>query len=759
MGVNPVIFASAGRRTEHFIPGVYSRSTAMPNSSGGVSASNLCIMGKSNSGKPKTLLSFSSLGEAEEVVDSALLKAIAYAFSPAPGYAPQRIFAMRVNPGTQSTCVLEKSGNPYMSVKPFLWGITANNAALSVVDGTEAGTKKIELRYNGGTDSIDNIAHAPLRIKYTGSLTNPTLTIQDNKFTVKANQTTTTRQQIVDLVYADNSIGTVDELVAALVSAGQAVTIGAAAGVDVERLESLDAVDISQPKDCRFASGIKIEYTEELDDPTVTVTDTGLSLALGGIEQQAITWTDAPTVADLVTAINNVSGFIATAIDGTMPTYLIDAANEIILTEDDTVLLSRVAFTITGSGNTPLLTIGNTETSITALVSDTVTVTLLDADFADYPLIGDLYAAIQAVPGLEVEIEDEEVDADDAARLLDWHTETPIGAGWFNVRADGFAFVEALKMFNLLDPDTPALIAPYMDGFPDNVDLVQFEGGANGEYNADAWNEALAAIAKEDIQIIATASSDPAVHTLIRNHCETCSTTQNRRERKCWLGGAIGQTPEQAMAEAKALNSSVVSLAYPSIKANNPLSGARESVDAGYYACMLAGLESALDIHIPATNKQMNVVEWGVKLTNTQIEKLIMAGVCVGGLDADENLVNIRAVTTWQGHELQLCENSMVREDHYLNRDLRRAFNQAIGDGSSDGDSASDIATLLQQARQWAGLKYIIPRGADNVWGISLKVNGDTTEITFNRNLAAPRNFVFITARNYVYTTETTVSV
>jgi hypothetical protein len=576
MGVNPVNFASGGRRTEHLIPGVYSRSSAIPNIAGGVSAGNLCVLGKSNSGKPQTLLSFSSLSEAQEAIDGPLLKAAAYAFSPAPGYTPQRVFAMRVNTGTQSGAILKKSGASYISAKPLQWGISANNISISVSDGTTAG-KKIEVRYKGDTDTIDNVGHAPLRIKYTGS--------------------------------------------------------GTAAS-----------------------------------------------------------------------AVN----------DGTTFTMTVDGADVLVVA------------------------------------------------LATAPLVGDLYQAIQATGVFDVQMASEAADADDPTALLDTFASAAVAkTDYYEIRADGFALMEALKRFQIIDPASVRAEASAFSGFPDNTETpVQFTGGTNGAYDAAAWNAALAALAQENIQIVSTPETDPAIHALIKSHCEICGSVQNRRERKAWLGGAAGETPEHAAAAAKALGSSVVTRCYPWITANSPLSGAAEEIDAGFYACMLAGLESALDVNQPLTNKQMNVLAWGVKLTNAQLEMLIQAGVCAGGFDEDENLVNIRAVTTWQGSELQLCENSMVREDQYMNRDLRSAFRPVIGTPFVKGDTETARATLLQKARQWAGLGYLTPTDeGDNVWGVTVAVSGDAAMLTFNRNLTAPRNFVFITARNYIYQSATTVGI
>jgi hypothetical protein len=55
MGVDAVAFQSAGQRTEHYIPGTYSRTNYVKNSGGGVSANNAIIIGES---RGESLISF-----------------------------------------------------------------------------------------------------------------------------------------------------------------------------------------------------------------------------------------------------------------------------------------------------------------------------------------------------------------------------------------------------------------------------------------------------------------------------------------------------------------------------------------------------------------------------------------------------------------------------------------------------------------------------------------------------------------------------
>ena len=125
-----------------------------------------------------------------------------------------------------------------------------------------------------------------------------------------------------------------------------------------------------------------------------------------------------------------------------------------------------------------------------------------------------------------------------------------------------------------------------------------------------------------------------------------------------------------------------------------------------------------------------------------------------------ENLseyICIRALTTYQSDDLINNERSMVREDLFMNRDLRQQFKPGIGTaGTRDNPITSPnaaISTLKDKAKEWATNGYIIPTDDNqNVWDIKVRTDGDKTYITYSRYLTAPVNFVFITAVNHIYT-------
>jgi len=158
-GVAPAIFQTAGRRSEHFVPGAYSRSAAIGGEGSGVSANNSVVLGRSRGGQPDKLFVFSSLQEAREtLVDGDLLKAVAHAFNPSPEYSPQAIRAMVVNGNTQAETVLYAMGGAQiLKLKTASWGVIANSIMRQLSNGTNPGTRRMRLTHGETEVSIDNI--------------------------------------------------------------------------------------------------------------------------------------------------------------------------------------------------------------------------------------------------------------------------------------------------------------------------------------------------------------------------------------------------------------------------------------------------------------------------------------------------------------------------------------------------------------------------------------------------------------------------
>ena len=575
MGVSPAIFESGGQRSEHYVPGVYGRSFNVSSPSG-ISAGNLCILGKSSGGEPYKMLEFSGVSEAQQVlIGGELLDAVAHAFSGSNTYIPQKVYAMRVNDGTQSSLTLKSGATDLLNLKSWDWGVHTNQLKMLVSDGTTANSKKIKLVYKDKEEVIDNIINSALSVEYYGEGQNPKVTI----------------------------------------------------GVD-----SINFVAETIPED------------ESDPEPMDSLT---------------VSFDSFNTLDALVTCINDSEVWQGIVIgnNGNLPSASLDTVSS--------------------------LDVGETGTTL----------------YANYD-----------------------------------------------------AFLTALKSSQLIG--SVEILATNVRTTPDNMDSYEyFTGGSSGSYSTVQWQAALAALEVEDVQIIATPSTDLGVHTAISSHCTQMSDVIHRKERTAILGGPIGMTDEAAIAEALGLNNRLVSFCCDNPIKVNLITGNTETLSGAMLGVMLAAMESAMSPNTPLTFKQLNVLGFTKIRTIANLTKLIQAGIMVCNANP-ENLseyICIRALTTYQSDDLINNERSMVREDLFMNRDLRQQFKPVIGTAGITANAA--INTLKDRAKEWALNGYIVPTDSnENVWDIKVRIDGDKVYITYSRYLTAPVNFVFITAINHIYT-------
>ena len=575
MGVSPAIFESAGQRSEHYVPGVYGRSFNVSSPSG-ISAGNFCIMGKSNGGEPDKLLEFGSLADAQQaLVGGELLDAIAHAFSASNTFVPSKVYAMRVNNGTQSSVTLQSGATDLLKLKSWDWGVHTNQLKILISAGTAANSKKITLSYKDQTQIADNIVNAALEVNYLGDGVTPTV-----------------------------SVGTDN------------ISFGA--------MTDVEAPDTPEP----------------VDTLTVSFADFDTLEALVAYVNETDTW-----------------GLSVVGSNAEMKSVNLDTVTNVSVGEDGTVL------------------------------------------YANFVSFLNALGALDFIGSVEI-----------------------------------------------LDSNTRQV--------PDNTDAyVYFTGGTIGSYGTQQWTDALTALELEDVQIIATPSTDASVHALISTHCTNMSNVMNRKERTAILGGSVGMTDEAAITEAQGLNNRLVSFCCDNpIKVN--LNNAKtETLSGAMLGVMLGAMESAMSPNTPLTFKVLNVLGF-TKIRNiTNITSLIKAGIMVCNSNP-ENLseyICIRALTTFQGDDLINNERSMVREDLFMNRDLRAQFKPVIGTAGISTNAA--IKTLKDRAAEWALNGYIVPTdNNENVWDIKVRIDGDKIYITYSRYLTAPVNFVFITAINHIYT-------
>jgi hypothetical protein len=714
MGVGPAIFQSAGQRTEHYVPGAYSRSAAIGGEGSGISANNGVILARSKGGQPHKLFIFSSLEEAREtLVEGDLLRGIAHAFNPSPEYSPQAIRAMVVNGNTQASNIMKSGGLEVLKLKTSSYGAVANSIARRLVNGTNPGTKKILFQAGETEDKIDNIGKRSIQLQYTGDGTEAVLDV--------------------------NNIGL---------------------SVEVTRHDNLPALDIEGFDGLR--EGEAKPFHVEARNPTGTeilvvamITISGLEASLLKLEyldpEAGNTWVEVDPALPFrgpngFSLVNGILQFRLTPLEG--------AAGAIM--EYGIKLLQVVNGQITNN-------------VIAQTTKGQIEIAAADKPYSGYNIpaydvnSGSLFIPFQDFPTIEEVVQRLNAAGDFAAIQLEEEANVPSAELDFvdseDIKNDAgiltsnfFTLIHALENSPWVGKGNVEKVEGALNKMPDNDgDPVFFEGASPGTYTVGDWNKTLAALEAENIQIISSPVTDHAAHTLIANHCTAMSNVQNRKERTAILGGPIGETLEDAIDFAATLNNKLVSYCYPSITAASPLTGAAEDLPASYFACKLLGMECTVAVNEPLTWKNVSVLKFAARLKIPEMEKLIIGGVLCGGITDDNRLAIIRAMTTHQGRQLQLVERSMVREDLYMNRDIRLRYSSGVGHAGLDKGADAE-QTLYDAARDWRGEGLIIPDDdGNNIWGVNVRKVGDKTYISFHRNLTAPQNFFFVTAYNHVY--------
>jgi len=314
------------------------------------------------------------------------------------------------------------------------------------------------------------------------------------------------------------------------------------------------------------------------------------------------------------------------------------------------------------------------------------------------------------------------------------------------------AFISALKLKAGQVVGEVEVVSTAVRVTPEATDGYEYFSGATaGTYSIADWVESLELLEKENVQSVTTPCDDHDVQVLIVNHCVTMSTVPKKRERQYLLGAPLGTDLEDGLALAAEFGSDLGTVVIDDAYTSNPLTGAKENIPPALLACKAAGMEAAMGIATPLTNKKVNVTSFGRKWTDGEFDKMIAGGIMPFGTNDDGDYVVIRAMTTCQDDNLASNERSCVREALYMDRDFRKAFNRKIG--NADEPSESDVVDLLKKrAKIWKRMGMITTSGdGELVWGIKVRFDGDATFVEYTRNLRTPNNFIFSTANNEIY--------
>lgn len=339
--------------------------------------------------------------------------------------------------------------------------------------------------------------------------------------------------------------------------------------------------------------------------------------------------------------------------------------------------------------------------------------------------------------------------SDDLPSELDHVTDVAVSSETAEFTSDFAALISALKTVPFIESVTASGNSRQLPD--DEPGYIYFSGATAGTSTVQDWGAALEALEKEDVQIIAAPVTDSAIHALIAEHCSSMSSVSKKRERTCWLGMSPETSIDSGIAAAKQFDNEFVSLVITSAGAADPMTGESMTVSPAYLACKCAGMEAGASVGTPLTNKKLNVYSFGVKYSETELDRMIAGGVVPFGENDNGNLVCIRAITTCQEDNLIKNERSMTRAVCCMDRDLRNECNRDIG-SNDETDESTVIQVLMECSKSWYAQGLISKNDNGELFEDAKVIfDGDKTYLTFERYVRAPRNFEFITATNKVY--------
>jgi hypothetical protein len=367
---------------------------------------------------------------------------------------------------------------------------------------------------------------------------------------------------------------------------------------------------------------------------------------------------------------------------------------------------------------------------------------------AAYPSVQSLVDRINAVPGFEANVLDQNGEHP-TLNALDGATDQSVMSAfvvradlqacvdWFNGATEGL--VDAVRAAGAVKP-------------PANIAFTYLAGGATGSAAAQDWSDCLDSLQNEDVQWIVPLTSDQSVHAQLVAHCEFMSG-HGRRERRGFVGGALGDSIQTVKTAAALLNSDRVSQVYPGVydfNRNGVLELRPPYMAAAVVAAAFGGLAPASAM----TNRAIRARGVEFRLRNPiDTDELLLGGV----LPIEQTETGFRVVqsiSTWLTNgNYNRREVSVGWGYDTVSRALREGLDQLVrGKKGSPELIASAIARaqsiLDNLARpESAGGPGILVGDEESppYRGLTISIEADVMRCDVQASVAIPVNYNLIT--------------
>ena len=402
--------------------------------------------------------------------------------------------------------------------------------------------------------------------------------------------------------------------------------------------------------------------------------------------------------------------------------------------------VSRDAFSVqyTGAAATATMSIDAANVTLSVAGSNDVVI-----DLETYDTIGSLVDRISAELGFSASVLDGNSEKP-ALNGLDFMTAQNVKTAftatahlqavinWFNGNSEGFVTASRVDKAGKL---------------PVNVPFTYLSGASNGQVTLNEWQQAFEVLQKIDVQFVAPVSPVPAIHAMTDTHCAYMSNIA-RLERRSIVGGDVGETDDDAIAAAKALNSDRTSYVHLGFYDYND-AGKLTLYPPYILAGMLAGMFCGVNPGTALTNKAIKVRGLERKLRNpTDTDKLINGGVlCVE--DTPKGYKVVKSISTWLVNaNYNRVEVSVGVALDFVSRNVRNILDDLRGSKGSPlllGESVSRVDSTLRTLAvpEPMGPMVIVGDKLNPAYkNITATLEGDVLRVEFQCSPVIPANYI-----------------
>lgn len=352
----------------------------------------------------------------------------------------------------------------------------------------------------------------------------------------------------------------------------------------------------------------------------------------------------------------------------------------------DNLTKSSFSVVYTGAAVASALTINTAAATYLLTTVNTGSVDNVSLDLNTYTTIQSLCDALNATGKYTATVLTS--TPTDSTLQLDNVTSQDIKTGAYTCKSDLQAIIDGINKLSGYVVATKVVDAAAV---PTNVTWAYLAGGANGVTTAADWDSALSALETLNIDLLVPLTATANYHAKVDSHCRTMSGPSRKKERRCFVGGALQTWTSEAnritavaalTAASVALNSDRTMHVGLGCKQYDP-TGNIKLYPAYITACMYAGIAGGNSPVYPLTRKYLRCLGLEIDLRPSEIETLLDGnGVAVPIPDSVQGAgyVISRQLTTWNADDdLYRVEFSVGRGADYIAREVRNRHELLVG--------------------------------------------------------------------------------